>query len=171
MNNLRYLVAGALTCALLAPAAAQARSFTFDDYGAIVGVSDAQISPDGKHVIIVVGHTDEKKDRVLRELVLIDTATGVQRVLTHDRDHVGDPRWSPRGDQLAFIDVAGTGDDANAQVWVMPMGGGDAQPVTTAKNGVDAYAWRPDGKALAYVSSDTAGKCSGGQSARRPLYC
>jgi dipeptidyl aminopeptidase/acylaminoacyl peptidase len=155
MNNLRYLVAGALTCALLAPAAAQARSFTFDDYDTIVGVSDAQISPDGKHVVIVVGHTDEKKDRVLRELVLIDTATGEQRILTHDRDHVGDPRWSPRGDQLAFIDVAGTGDDANAQVWVMPMSGGDAQAVTTAKNGVDAYAWRPDGKALAYISSDT----------------
>jgi dipeptidyl aminopeptidase/acylaminoacyl peptidase len=155
MNNLRYLVAGALTCALLAPAAAQARSFTFDDYDAIVGVSDAQISPDGKHVVIVVGHTDEKKDRVLREFVLIDTATGEQRILTHDREHAGDPRWSPRGDQLAFIDVAGTGDDANAQVWVMPMNGGDARAVTTAKNGVDAYAWRPDGKALAYVSSDT----------------
>ncbi|MGB6986364.1 MAG: S9 family peptidase [Candidatus Aquilonibacter sp.] len=155
MKNLRFLVAGALACALLAPAAAQARSFTFDDYDAIVGVSDAQIAPDGKHVVIVVGHVDEKKDRVLRELVLIDTATGEQRILTHDREHVGDPHWSPRGDELAFIDVAGTGEDANAQVWVMPMSGGDAQPVTAAKNGVDAYAWRPDGKGFAYVSSDT----------------
>jgi dipeptidyl aminopeptidase/acylaminoacyl peptidase len=155
MSNLRFLAAAALVCGSFAPAAALARPFTFDDYGAIVGVSDAQISPDGKHVVIVVGHTDEKKDRVLRELVLIDTATGARRILTHDRDHVADPRWSPRGDQLAFIDVAGTGDDANAQVWVMPMSGGDAQPVTTAKNGVDAYAWRPDGKTFAYVSSDT----------------
>jgi dipeptidyl aminopeptidase/acylaminoacyl peptidase len=134
---------------------ALAAVFTFDDYFKIVSVSDPQISPDGKQAVIVVGHVDEKKDRTLHELVLVNTATGEQRVITHDRDDASSPRWSPGGDRLAFIDVAGSGDAAQAQVWVMPMNGGDARPVTTARNGVETYAWRPDGKAIAYSSPDT----------------
>src|SRR5579863_6964568 len=37
----------------------------------------------------------------------------------------------------------------------MPLDGGDPRPVTHAKGGVEQYAWRPDGKAIAYVSQDT----------------
>jgi dipeptidyl aminopeptidase/acylaminoacyl peptidase len=156
--NHRFLSLGlACVCtgALSLPAVASPALFSFDDYSKVVAVSDAQISPDGKEIVIVVGHVDEKKDRTLRELVLVDVATGSERVLTHNRDGVGDPRWSPTGDRLAFIDVAGSGDAAAPQVWIMPMNGGDAQPVTTAKNGVETYAWRPDGNAIAYVTSDT----------------
>jgi dipeptidyl aminopeptidase/acylaminoacyl peptidase len=153
--RLGLLIACASLC-LAAPAAAQARLFTLDDFGKIVSVSDGQISPDGKKVVVVVGHVDIKQDRTLSELVLVDVATGDRRVLTHGRDAVGEPRWSPNGNRLAFIAASGTGDDATAQVFVMPMDGGDAEAVTHAKNGVDAYAWRPDGEAVAYIMQDSA---------------
>ncbi len=154
MKNLRFLVAGALTCALLVPAVAQAKSFTFDDYYAIVGVGSPQLSPDGRQIAVIISHTDAKADRRHHELVLVNVSDGSQRVLTHDRDEVEGQQWSPDGTQLAFIDVVQSGKDETAQVWVMPMNGGDAHPVTTAKNSVEAYAWRPDGKAIAFVSPD-----------------
>jgi len=145
-------VAACMT-ALPVYAPAAARPFSFADYSRIVGVDDPQISPDGKYVVIVVSHVDEDKDRNPSELVLVDTATGAKRDLTYGRDDASSPRWSSDGTQLAFIDAAG--DDKTPQVWVMPMNGGEARPVTHAKYGVEVFSWRPDGKAVAYVTPDT----------------
>jgi dipeptidyl aminopeptidase/acylaminoacyl peptidase len=155
-----------LVCACLclgAPAFASARVFTVDDYNKIVSVSEPQISPDGKKVVIVVGHIDVKADKTLSELVLVDVATGAQRVLTRGRDDVGEPRWSPDGRRLAFIGVSGSGDSATPQVFVMPMNGGDPKVVTKAPNGVESYAWRPDGEAVAYLMEESTPKHKAGE--------
>src|SRR5439155_10629915 len=51
----------------------------------------------------------------------------------------------------------------HAQVWRLPMAGGDAQRLTRSETGVEHYAWRPDGRAIAYVASDEAPKKDGEQ--------
>lgn len=147
------------TLAMLAPAyrtPAAARPLSFDDFARIVRVSDPQIAPDGKRIAIVVSRPDMKKDTTANELVLVDVATGKHRSLTKTREHVNSPRWSPDGTQLAFIAPASGDPKAKSEVWIFPMNGGDANVATTAANGVDAYAWRPDGKAIAYSSVDDA---------------
>lgn len=162
MRRIGFLVACACLC-LASRAMASARVFSIDDYDRIVSVSDPQISPDGKRIVISVGHIDVKKDRTISELVLVDVASGAQRILTHGRNDVGEPRWSPDGRSLAFIAASGKGEDATAQVFVMPMDGGDARVVTKAPNGVDAYSWRPDGKAVAYLMEESAPKHAAGE--------
>lgn len=140
--------------ALAAPAAATARPFSFDEYDRIVGVSDARISPDGKSILIVVGHVDAEKDRTLRELVVVDAGTGARRTITTGTNRASDPQWSPDGSEISYVAAAGKGEDAVAQVFVMPASGGAAHPVTHSKYGVEEYAWRPDGKAIAYLTPD-----------------
>ncbi len=127
---------------------------SLDDLGKLVGVSDPQISPDGKSIVVVVGRPNYDKNRNDSELVLVDAATGKRRVLTHERQAVGQPRWSPDGDRLAFLALSGSGKDAAHQVFVMPMDGGDARRITSAPTGVRHFAWKPDGSALAYATAD-----------------
>ena len=153
-------------------AAAQARRITLDDLGQIVKLGDPQISPDGKSIVIVVSRTNFDDNRYDSELVLVDVATGAQRVLTRDRKMLAHPRWSPTGDRLAFLAQAAPkpkkakGDAAkpaeapaepaepNRQIVLLPMTGGDAVVLTSAPEGVQQFAWRPDGGAIAYVTLD-----------------
>jgi dipeptidyl aminopeptidase/acylaminoacyl peptidase len=142
---------------------AQERGIQLADLAKVVTVSDPQMSPDGKSIVCVVTRANLDEDRYDSELVLVDVATGAQRVLTYDRRDVGSPRWSPSGDRLAFLAVVpyardkkddATKKEDGSQVFVLPMSGGDAKKVTDAPNGVEQFAWRPNGKDIAYVTSD-----------------
>ena len=70
------------------------------------------------------------------------------------RFDVSQPRWSPSGDRLAFISAAPTGKESKPQIFVLAMNGGEAKRITNAPNGVQHYAWKPDGQELAYVTAD-----------------
>ena len=124
----------------------------------IVRVADPQISPDGKSIIATVSRANLDENRYDAELVLIDVASRKQRVLTHDRRAVSFPRWSPNGDRVAFLAL---GPNSKAQIFVMPMGGGDTLALTRSATGVQQFAWRPDGGAIAFAMSDEAPKRTG----------
>src|SRR5262249_17961434 len=132
-----------------------AKRFDLDDFEKLVRMSDPQIAPDGRSIVVVVSRANLDKDRYDSELVLIDVASKAQRVLTRDRPEVGQPRWSPTGDRLAFLAASSAAKDAPRQLFVMPMNGGDPQRITHADNGVQHYAWKPDGQEIAFATSDT----------------
>lgn len=153
MRTIKVVTLLALAC--LASAQQKPR-VSLDDIFRSVSVSDPQISPDGKSIVCIVSRPNVAENRSESELVLVDVATGKQRVLTFERRHVNSPRWSPSGDRLAFLDEAPTGEkkEPMPQIWIMPMDGGDARRVTSSPTGVSHFAWRPDGNAFAYAASD-----------------
>jgi dipeptidyl aminopeptidase/acylaminoacyl peptidase len=140
---------------------AAARTMQASDFQRLVGLSEPAISPDGKRAVVVVSRIAWADDTYLTDLDLVDIATHDRRTITHDRRNIAAPAFSPDGSKVAFIADAGSGDDAQPQVWVMRLDGGDARPVTNAADGVQQFAWRPDGAGFAYTAADPKPKQTG----------
>jgi len=129
--------------------------FGLEHSGSIVQLSDPQIAPDGRSIVVVVSRANYDENRFDVELVLVDVASRAQKVLT--RRQASKPRWSPSGSSLAFLSQV----DEKAQIFVMPIDGGEAMQISKAPMGVGSYSWRPDGGAFAYLSKEEPVKREG----------
>jgi len=137
---------------------AVARIFQLDDLQRIVSLSDPQISPDGKEIVMIVSMPDWKSDQARKEIDLVNVANGARRVLVKSRESLSSPRWSPDGKQLAFLAKDPRG--GKTQVFVMPTNGGTARRATDNSQGVDDYAWSPDGNSIAFIAQDPPGNAA-----------
>ena len=127
--------------------------FNLEDLRKIVRLSDPQISPDGNKVALIVSKPDWKKDKNKEEIGLVNIKDGSIRSITFKRESISGLRWSPDGNNLAFISKSL--DSQKTQIFVMPMNGGDPLQITESKTGVKEFAWSPDGKKIAFVAQDT----------------
>ena len=141
-----------LACLILTPSLlpAQRRAITFEDFIALKGVSDPQLSPDGKWVAYTVGTPSLQENRGISRIWVAEVATGRSRQLTSGGGPGSDrqPRWSPDGKTLAFISTRESG----AQVWLLPIGGGDARKLSNLPDGASDPVWLPGGAGLLVVS-------------------
>lgn len=154
-------ILAAATC-VTAPARGASRTldaFSYDDLYRIVSIGSPQLAPDGAHALVHVGRSDRANDRRLGELDLVDLADGTLRRIAADLDGAGAARWSPAGDRIAFIASSAAG--APREAYVARADGSEAHAVTAAPGGVLQFAWRPDGRALAYVALDDAPEKTG----------
>jgi len=153
-------VAAFIALGIQAASAAPPQPLTEGDLRAQVVLFSPAIAPDGKHVVLVVRRADFAKNTYRNELILVDTRSGATRILVGERDDASDPTWSPSGDRLAYVATPPKEPDAKdepaPQLYVLRMDGGDPARVTDARKGVEGFAWRPDGRAFAYISRDVA---------------
>jgi len=150
----------------LAPAGAQTRGMTAEDYFAFETLSEPRFSPDGSTIAFVVTTIDRQQNR-RRSAIWSVPADGSRGpvALTTAPQSSNSPRWSPDGKTIAFLSTRPAAGDAVAdtprnQVWLLPLGGGEPRRLTTLLNGVNSFQWSPDGARLVVVSrtgpSDTA---------------
>ena len=133
---------------------AHARAITLQDFRNIVGLSEAQISPDGQQIAYIVSRMNYDKNRYDRDLMVVSIASAEQRKLSFERHGLASPRWAPDGRSIAFLAESGEGNKAQEQLFVLDLRGGDPTRLTTTKDGVEQFTWRPDSKAIAYVTAD-----------------
>jgi dipeptidyl aminopeptidase/acylaminoacyl peptidase len=140
----------ALTAAVLLAAAAGAGAaperFAFDDVYRVVSLSSPQLSPDGARALVVVRTADRERDRWMRRLEIVETASGARHGLALPVDSFSSPRWSPGGDRIAVL--------SGGTVWTVGPDGADPQRASIAELDVVQFSWRPDGKALALIALD-----------------
>lgn len=134
-------------------------TFTLDHLRRTVGVGGVTLSPDGRTAVISVSRPNYDRDRNEAELYAVDLGSGALRQLTFERRAVGGAAFSPDGATLSFLAPDSAG---RAQIWLLPLkDGGETRRLTSHPTGVEHYAWRPDGLAIAYAASDEPPKREG----------
>ncbi|MGD2152293.1 MAG: S9 family peptidase [Gemmatimonadales bacterium] len=145
------LIAATLATAHQARAQAR-RPIQANDLYRIRTARDVVISPDGERVAFVVTQIDSAADAYYSHLWLAGVNDRQVRQLTRGAVRDRDPAWSPDGSKIAF--VSNRGGEA-AQIFVLPLDGGEPWALTDLENGASNPVWSPDGRTLLFISSLT----------------
>jgi dipeptidyl aminopeptidase/acylaminoacyl peptidase len=156
----------ALVVLFVLPALAGAAEWTLDDILLEERAGNWTPSPDGRHAawtLSTVATVDDAERRVSHLWISRLDATGdaaEPRQLTRTGS-VSQPRFSPSGEYLAFLSdrdaPAGTpkiDDKTKPQVWLLPLGGGEAYPITRLDRGVRSFGWTGD-ESLVVVAQES----------------
>jgi dipeptidyl aminopeptidase/acylaminoacyl peptidase len=146
MHDIFLAVSLALAAAGPGPSAPP---LSLDDMARIVDLEEPAISPDARHVALVVITQDRPHDAYDNDLAVIDVKTGRMQVVAL-RHEVTVPRWSPDGSRLAYL--ARPAQSLPVQVFVRE-GGANVQ-LTHSNGDVSDAAWSPDGREIAFVAAD-----------------
>ncbi len=155
----------AVLCVGLVVSSARAQSparhaMGIDDVLNLVQVSAPRISPDGRHVLYARSELAEWKDNKRASTIWLADADGshTRQFLGSDKDHGA--AWSPDGRYVAFLSTRGDGtaseskttSDAPAQIWIIPVDGGEATRLTDHKGAVKSLEWTKDSASIVFVA-------------------
>ncbi len=104
-------------------------SITVDDLWRIERIGAPSLAPDGAQAVAAVTRYSMEDNRAAASLWLLSTLGGAPRRLTQCGEKDGQPRWSPRGDLIAFTarrEQDGK-KDTQAQLYVIAPDGGEAR--------------------------------------------
>ena len=146
---------------------------TLDEFLNTTDIAGARLSPDGTAAVIGTESPDWKAS-IYRHTLWLWTAKDGLRALTQSGSDE-DAQWSPDGKWIAFLSdrpvmeagedsggkdsgdaksparmarAADSDDDKTTRLWLIPVSGGEAQPLYREKLDVHAFAWSADGKTI-----------------------
>jgi dipeptidyl aminopeptidase/acylaminoacyl peptidase len=129
-------------------------AITVDDLWALQRLGAPSLSPDGAQAVAALSSYSMEDNKSSSALWLLSTLGGAPRLLTTGGEKDGNPRWSPRGNLIAFTakrEQEGSKDDTQ-QLYLIAPDGGEAHRAATVATGVEAFRWCPDGQRLVFVS-------------------
>lgn len=115
-------------------------------------ISGVDISNDGKHVAYVVREPvmEGEKSEYLSQVWVAATDGSFNVQYTRGEKSSYSPAFSPDGQYIAFLSTRAE----KTQLFRMRLMGGEAEQITTEKDGVGAFQWSPDGSQIALLKRD-----------------
>ncbi len=142
-----FVLCGMLALPLMAMAKkTKTHAFGWEDMFAMVRLSEAKPSPDGKWVLFSETRYDVESNTSNTDLAMVDRKGETHRRLTHlpAADYNG--RWMPCGKSIFFLSTR----SGSAQVWRLPVAGGEAYQVTDLPVDLEGFEMSADGKRLVF---------------------
>jgi len=127
------------------------RAFTIEDLYRAKGIPDLVLSPDERTIVYTVSTTDLPRAKRSTQIWTMNADGSNPHALTQG-DADSSPRFSPDGKQIAFV--------RDSNIFLLPLGGGEARQLTHISTGVADPLWSPDGKWIAF-STDVYPECNG----------
>ncbi len=114
-------------------------------------VSNAIISPDGKHVAYTIStpEMEGEKSEFVTQVWIAATDGSLNRKFTFGEKSCENPQFSPDGKWLSF--TSSRNSDGMNQLFVMPLNGGEAEQLTKVKASIGNYKWSPDAARIAFL--------------------
>jgi dipeptidyl aminopeptidase/acylaminoacyl peptidase len=146
---------------VLYPARSGARPLSAEDLWALPRVGAPTLSPDGGWLAVAVTTYDLEKNEGRSRIWRVSAKGGEPVALTSEETSSSEPAISPDGTRLAFTRKC----DAplakgKRQLFVMPLGGGEARRVTDLPLGAFDPRWLPDGSGLVFAAQVLRGHFS-----------
>jgi dipeptidyl aminopeptidase/acylaminoacyl peptidase len=126
-------------------ASAAVHGMTAADLVSFARLSEPALSPDGKRVVYTLRETDLAADRGRTDLWLLELdGDAAPRRVTSNEENDSAPDWAADGSGVYFLSTR-TG---SAQVWYLPIAGGEATQVTRLPLEVAGFRASPRGNRL-----------------------
>ena len=131
---------------------AQKRVITHEDVWTMKRVGEPIVSPNGKLVVFSVNEPQYDPAMITSDLWMApaDASTSAWR-LTNTKGGESGAVFSPDSLKIAFS--AKREGDETAQIYILPLTGGEAYRVTNLSTGARNPQWRPDGQAILFEST------------------
>jgi dipeptidyl aminopeptidase/acylaminoacyl peptidase len=110
---------------------------------------EPQLSPAGDRIVYSTTWVNEKDNKY--ESTIYQVVPGQEPVRLTGCNSDSRPEFSPDGQTLAFLSKR----SGSSQIWLLPLGGGEARQLTRIKGGVTQFKWFPDSQSLAFIANIT----------------
>jgi len=125
------------------------------DLSQLRSVGEAQISPNGTHIVYTIVHND-RSGLPYTETRLMDVSTGQSSRLVDDNNPAAGTRWSPDGRSIAYFGsaagksglIVAKADGSSPEIVASIQSTNHSMPSTGER-----ISWSPDGTKIAFVSA------------------
>lgn len=123
------------------------RSIEGQDLYRFEQISTPRISPDGKFVAYAQHRVDQKTEKKYANLWVAPVASGTPHQFTFGDQTDVQPRWSPTGEQIAFLSNRAD-KEKPPQLFLISISGGEARPLSSIPGSIGSFSWSPNGKSI-----------------------